>query len=111
MSKESNTRSYRKQEFWEAKIKEWEKSNLTQIEYCRNENLKPKSFTYWKNKIKKSSQLPTFVPVITNTSPVIRVNDNSDLRLVINSDFKVEIGDNFTPETLVRLIQTIEGME
>ena len=40
---------------WQQHIERWETSGLTQRGYCREHNLKPHQFSYWKRKLKSSA--------------------------------------------------------
>jgi hypothetical protein len=46
----SNLNRSGKQRFWEKHITQWEVSGLSQVEYCRSNNISIKSFQYWKKK-------------------------------------------------------------
>jgi len=38
-------------QYWQAHIEAWTRSNgLSQVEYCRQNGLRPNRFTYWKRK-------------------------------------------------------------
>jgi len=71
-----------KRRFWKAHLQTWEKSGLSQNDYCRRNKLKVKSFWYWKKKItsKPDAGAVNFVPV-----PV--PNENS--QKIPGSDFPV----------------------
>ena len=54
-------------EFWEGHVRRWEQSGLIQAEYCRRNELKAVSFSYWKRKLKRRESGPTFVEVSAPT--------------------------------------------
>jgi hypothetical protein len=37
--------------YWEQQITSWEKSNLSQANFCRDNKLNPSRFSYWKRKL------------------------------------------------------------
>ena len=39
-----------KAELWEQRIREWEASGLSQVEYCRRHDLKFATFAYWRKR-------------------------------------------------------------
>jgi len=43
-----------KQMYWQRHIEQWSQSGLNQATYCRERNLKMKSFTYFKSRLKKN---------------------------------------------------------
>lgn len=42
-----------KYEYWRNQIKRWEASGLTQMAYCRQEQLKASTFCYWLSELRK----------------------------------------------------------
>src|SRR5437868_736898 len=51
-----------KRRYWEAHIKGWQSSGLTQEAYCRREQLKRSTFDYWRSRIQlesKNKAVPT----------------------------------------------------
>ena len=41
---------------WANHLANWQASGLTQIEYCRRENIDPNSFSNWKRKLRESPE-------------------------------------------------------
>ena len=110
----ASTRNYNKRrpkQFWEQHIRQWEESSIKQTEYCRINGISIKSFTYWKCKLKKTPDTPTFFPITLRTSPVAKTIINHEaLKLNYGDKYQIEIGDDFSPNTLVKLIRTLEGL-
>ena len=101
----------RPRRYWEQQIKQWRESGIRQTEYCRINGLSPKSFTYWKCKLKKEPEATTFLPITLKTSPIIQNPIKHEaLKLICNGKYRVEIGDDFSSTTLSRLIRTLEGL-
>ncbi len=101
----------RSKDFWANHIKKWAQSGQTQISYCQKNGLGPKAFIYWKSKLKKESQDVSFFPVPLRAYPkpagTIRPEP---LKLICNNRYRIEVGENFSPDTLKKLIQTIERL-
>ncbi len=102
----------RNQRQWQAHVNAQEKSGLNRTEYCRQHELSYHAMTYWHKKLyQRSSKKSTLVPVpfhsITLPSPV--QPDSSALKIILPGSLSVEVGDNFSPTTLVRLLATLEG--
>ena len=98
-----------KRKFWNEHIEGWQESNLTQTEYCRQHNLIPHRFTYWKNRIVKPQE--TFVPLVqVNMEANFNANPayTSPLRLVFNNQYHVEVDRGFDPVTLRQLVYTLK---
>lgn len=100
-----------KRGLWKKHIEKWEESNLTQAEYCRRYNLKIKSFGYWKGRIQKTE--PSEVQFCQLPVPVIKKKTcppEHSLALRVGSRHEITIGDEFKPETLIRLIHTLRSL-
>ncbi len=100
-----------KHSIWKKHIEKWEESNLTQAEYCRRYNLRIKSFGYWKGRIQNTEpsvvqfcQLPV-TTIKKDPSP-----PDHSLALQVGTHYKISIGDEFKPETLIRLIHTLRSL-
>jgi hypothetical protein len=100
--------------FWAAHIKAWEKSGLSQGEYCCRCNLKLSTFTWWrwKERQKTTTASIALVPVpashpkeIENIGP-----GGTGLRLVVGHRCRIEIDEGFHADTFSRLISVLEGM-
>ena len=106
-------RNREKQEFWSNHIKAWEKSNLSQIEYCKENSLSRHRFTYWKSKQTKKSKSITFMPVFEGPMPHLQKpnHDSAPLKLILEEKYRIEIGDGFSSTTLQKLIYSIEGLQ
>ena len=58
---------------WLRYVSEWKKSNLSQAEFCRQKNLQPGRFSYWKRQVdKKENSATTQTPVFSPISLVSR---------------------------------------
>lgn len=101
-------RNYKKQAFWEKHIKLWRSSSLTQVEYCRQNNLKIKSFGYWKRRLKDLSEEIRFVPVAFN--PPVATNPGVPLKVAVNGRYCIEVPDGFSPDTLKTVLRVMEAL-
>ncbi len=102
----------RNQRYWQAHVKAQKQSGLNRTEYCRQHKLSYHVMTYWHKKLyQPSSKKSTLVPVpfhsITLPSPVQA--DSSALKIILPGNLSVEVGDDFSPTTLVKLLATLEG--
>ena len=52
-----------KQAFWQQHITQWQNSNLSQSEYCKQHKLKPHSLSYHKCKKIGNSKTKSIVPI------------------------------------------------
>lgn len=100
------------EKYWRAHITALSKSGLSRAEYCRRWELSYHAMTYWREKLSGTNPaVPTLVPV--SVPAVIQSReprpDQSWLRLVLPNRFAIDIGDNFSPDTLLRVLTTLEG--
>ncbi len=64
--------------FWKTHIDKWAETGLSQREYCRQNNLRPNRFTYWKVKLSKTDlpmelvQIP--LPIHRFKPPGLKLN-------------------------------------
>ena len=97
-----------KREYWKSHIEAWKNSNLSQVEYCRQNDLSRHRFTYWKCKGDKKSEAIRFIPVIPKFPSSFRLKDSiAPLKVIIGDRYRIEIGDGFSSDTLLRLMGTL----
>lgn len=89
--------------FWKSHIEQWSQTNLSQREYCRQNNLLHTRFTYWKSKFSQKT-LP--MELIQVPMP-IRFSD-SGVKLNIGRGLQVEIPDGFKQETLEQVLSVLK---
>ena len=68
-----------REQYWQQHMDTWQSSELSQNAYCREHNLRPNQFSYWKSRLqtlnnqqtsKPSTQSSAFIPLkIANTAP------------------------------------------
>ena len=104
LSRKETARSNRT---WQAHMKAWRHSGLTGKEYCRQYQLSYYAFIYWK---KKLCSLPsTAVELVPVPARVHHANSGNAIKVEVGDRFKVEIPDDFVPDTLSRVIATLEA--
>lgn len=66
------TRKILSAEEWKSILSDWQASGLNQVDYCRNKNLKVKTFSNWKNKLvdKKNIAPKKVIKAKTNSKTV-----------------------------------------
>lgn len=98
---------------WKAHVHALQQSGLNRAEYCRQHKLSYHALTYWQRKLstKPTSKGTTLVPVpfkaMMRHQPI--QPDQAGLKVILSNKIAVEIGDNFSPSTLTRLLATLEG--
>jgi len=87
-------------EEWRRRIEEWEASGLTQVEYCKQKELKISAFLYWRKKFsEKKPTRASFVEVPLPPTPRF-----SPIRIEIGSRFCVEVDKGYDPAALEHII-------
>ena len=94
--------------YWEEMVSRWETSGLSQIEFCRQNDLNRHRFNYWKRRIKKCTMSIPLVQLGGLSSLSEKYfSEAAKLGLSINGRFRIEICDGFNPVTLEQLIRTL----
>jgi hypothetical protein len=87
---------------WEYHLEQWQRSGLSQAEYCRRHGLNIKTFRYRKRTIGKSAlclvEVPLSAPVYVSSRP---------LRLAVGSRYTIEIEAGFDADTLCQLLEVL----
>jgi hypothetical protein len=109
--------------YWHDHLKSWEKSGLSQAEYCRRHDLKYCHFHYWKRKLRAPSQAS--VQSVPETEPINFVEVGSSLpfssglswRTAPGDFFRlwvdgicVEVGNKFNPQSLSQLLRCLRTL-
>ena len=102
----------KRRQFWQSHLKAWSLTGLSQIEYCRQNDLKANRFTYWKRKFQRENLPVEFVriPAEPVKSALLFCNNEASLHLTVDSRFTIEIPDGFTPVTLEQVLLTLQGI-
>ena len=104
MSKSWKAKNEERARFWRAHIEQWAETGLSQKEYCRQKNLRPNRFTYWKIKFSKKNQPMELVQV---PLPIHHLRP-AGLKLNIGQGLQVEIPDGFKKETLEQVLLALK---
>lgn len=108
-SKEQNPNQKRRC-FWRSHVDAWPLSGLTQVDYCRQNDLKSHRFTYWKGKFHREALPVEFVQIPEKSIRTAHVfpNNGASLHLTVDSRFTIEIPDGFSPVTLEKVLLSLE---
>lgn len=96
-------------QFWQSHLDSWTISGLSQAEYCRQNSLKRHQFAYWKKRLQKDNLPIEFVQIPEETVASISTpsNTGSSLRITVSSRFTIDVPDNFTPDTLGKVLNIL----
>ncbi|NDY74532.1 IS66 family insertion sequence hypothetical protein [Desulfobacter hydrogenophilus] len=99
-------------QFYQKHLTNWKGTGLSQAEYCRRNSLVRHRFGYWKRKLFKEEGQIKFAELPVSLSeqsvPFIRDNVFSTLRLMVDSRFSLEIPDQFSQDTLTKVLQVLQ---
>jgi hypothetical protein len=114
MTEQNNQREkqLRNQRHWQAHVKALQQSGLSRAEYCRQHKLSYHALTYWQRKLSGSgSSGSTLVPVTIShgLSQAFPRSDRAALKVILPGRLSVEVGDTFSPATLLRLLTALEN--
>lgn len=111
-SQESPASEDTPRQFYQKHLTNWKGSGLSQAEYCRRNGLVRHRFGYWKKKLFKEEGQIKFAefPVSLSGQSVPFTQDNvfSSLRLMVDSRFSLEIPDQFSQDTLTKVLQVLK---
>jgi hypothetical protein len=97
---------------WLAHVEAQQKSGLSRTEYCKQYNLSYHAMTYWTRKAHSpSGNKTTLVPVPFKSVPLPHLSGcaHPTLRINLSGKISITIGDDFSSNTLVRLLDTLEA--
>jgi len=103
-----------KARFWSAHFLAWQKSGLSQREYCSRCNLRLSTFSWWRRKLRQKEMASlALIPVALPDRPEEIENGRpipTGLSLVVGRRCRIEIGTGFHAGTFARLISVLEDM-
>lgn len=85
-----------KSEIWQKHISDWKGSGLTQLEFCKTNNLKAHNFTYWKKQLTINNDQPKKMIPVSITRP-------TNARLLIGDQISIELPAESLPDLLLAL--------
>ena len=86
------------------------KSELTQVQYCTENNLNKHTFAYWKSKLNKQHIFRPFLPVTVKPDTASEISSfPSGISLSIDDRIRVQLEVSFNSDTLLKLIDLLEA--
>ena len=101
-------RGAERQRYWQDHIGRWRSSGMTQKDYCQKNGLKWSTFHYWRKRLQELCAPVSLIQVAIGSGQSSQtVRDWHGLVLLVGDRYKVQVGDEFNPATLARLVQTL----
>ena len=95
-------------EFWRKHVESWEKSGLTQAQYCRQNDLNHHMFGYHRSKKNERNDFRPFLPVsVTPGKTRPEASFPSGVSLSFDDRFNVQLEVGFNSDTLRRVIDLL----
>ena len=96
-----------KRSFWEHHLEQWRQSGLSQLAYCREHQLKPHRFYYWRRRFLKPQADVSFLPV---TLPADSIRQPQLVRILMPNGCVLELEGRAEPEQLKRLVNIVAAL-
>ena len=94
---------------WLNNYNSFNKSGLTQREYCRQEELGYWTFNSWKRRFDKSESDTTLQEVPIKISPAHSAN--SPIEIILENNLRISIPENFSENTLKKIISVMRDQK
>ena len=99
-------RSSRKECYWRKQVAKWHNSGLSQAEFSRQAGLSIKVFGYWKRRFEQGQDTGDVQAVVAVRMPLAREPKAAHQPIIVHAwnGVRMEIPDNFHPETLEKIL-------
>jgi hypothetical protein len=96
---------------WEFHVHALSKSGMSRAEYCRRHNLSARALGYRQKKLRflKANPSQLVAVMIPTKDPAQTFDAPASLHLLLPGNLSIAVGDRFSPQTLSRLLATLEG--
>ena len=85
-----------KAEIWQQHIKAWQESGLSQLEFCKQQNLQQHNLQYWKKRLAPTVDKPKNLIPIT-------IARSATARLILGTQVAIELPTEHLPDLLLAL--------
>lgn len=98
--------------FWRKHVDDWSGSGISQADYCRRSGISLSTFQYWKRRLGRQVGVEerSIVAVPISAPSQLSPSNQKPLMLHVDSGFRVEVGGDFDPVILKKLIVTLEEL-
>lgn len=98
------SRAEENEKYWKTHIEEHRKIGLSQREYCEQKGISFWSFNPWKRKIEKEkSKLQEIPPSLVQSLS----SGNREIEVILEGRIRISIPDNFSEETLKKVLNVL----
>jgi len=107
-----------KKMYWQTVLLDWQESNRTVTQYCRDKNLPYHTFKYWKNRLcDKTASETTYgsstsasfieIALTDNKEPVSLASKDSLIKITTPNGYEVALGNYFDEFVLKKLFRVL----
>lgn len=98
-----------KREHWHRHIEGWQASGLSQVAYCRQNDIKPHQWSYWKKRLSRTDNGVSFVRLkIGGNLPTAAAMPA--FTLLTPNGYKIEVGVGFDSVALKQLLSAVQSL-
>ena len=97
-----------RRQFWKGHIERWQQDTISQLAYCRQYNLKPHQFTYWKKRFAQADGSVAFVP-LQLSEPISKI-PRMGFSIFTPNGYRIEVAAGFDPPALKQLINVVQSL-
>ncbi len=95
-------------DYWQALIAEFSESQMTQKEYCQQNNISFSTFANWKSKLEKEAlKRPAFVEIPQENFPP---ESTSMIELVSPDGYAIRVSENISTAVLMKIFNALRSM-
>ena len=95
---------------WNTHIDHQAQSGMTQVEYCRKNNLHPVSFSQWKRRLREQPRQSGFVALDLPPVASIKTSTDKTFRVCLSNDIELIFPMNIGQQQLVTFISALKGL-
>ena len=106
MENYSNLSLEARRTFWQEHVERWQRSGLSQQQYCTREQIKARTFSTWKHKLGKTFHTGDLVEIPSHVISDLGVFENY-IDLIVNKVVSIRIRHNFDPQLLKKVLQVL----
>ena len=106
----TNTTFQEKRAYWQSKIQEWDNGDLSQPDFCKQNNLSFSTFQYWRGLLKQQRTKPVeFKPItVKEQKPAVQATAENDLQLPIKTEHAtINIYRNSAPNLVMLVLKSV----
>jgi predicted alpha/beta hydrolase family esterase len=99
---------------WRWHVEAWRESGLSQADYCRQQDLNPKTFSLWTRRVRRELSMDTGAPlevipvhVLSSLASVTTTTAEAGVMLRFPSGAQLELSTAVSPRWLAELLQCL----